>query len=273
MRLPRIYVETALSEGAILRLPADSARHLTHVLRRPAGTPLALFNGDGRDYPAQLVAVDRGGATVRVGPPRAPEPSAPLEIHLALGISKGERMDHALQKSVELGVTRVTPLFTERTQIQLAGPRLQRRLDHWRGIVIAACEQCGRSRLPVLVPATPYSNWLTGQPGGGLLLDPEAPRSLAALPAPGSALTLLVGPEGGLSAGERERARAHGFEGVHLGPRILRTETAPLAAVAIIQALWGDLRGPHPTDDPMTASSGATTHLEAGDSAGAPSLD
>lgn len=257
MRPPRIYVEATLGEGSTLRLPARSARHLDQVLRRPAGSPLVLFNGDGLDYAARLLGVERGGATIAVGAPGVREPLPPLDIHLALGISKGERMDYALQKSVELGVTRFTPLFTERTQIQLTGPRLARRLDHWRGVLIAACEQSGRSRLPTLAAALAYPDWLAGQHGGGFLLDPEASRSLAGSPAPGSAVTLLIGPEGGFSPRERERARAHGFQGVRLGPRILRAETAPLAAVAIVQALWGDLRDPAQADPARTARSEA----------------
>jgi 16S rRNA (uracil1498-N3)-methyltransferase len=167
---------------------------------------------------------------------------APLDIHLAIGISRGERMDYALQKAVELGVGRITPLFTERAQVELAGARLQRRQDHWRGIIIGACEQSGRRRLPRLSEMASYQHWLASHEGGGLLLDPEAPQALAGIADPGSVVTLLVGPEGGLSPRERTLARARGFQGVQLGPRILRTETAPLAAIAIIQALWGDLR-------------------------------
>jgi 16S rRNA (uracil1498-N3)-methyltransferase len=240
MRIPRIYVDLPLEPDARLELPAAQARHISQVLRLPPDAPLVLFNGDGQDYPAHLTRADRNGASVLVGPPGSPEPLAPLDIHLAIGVSKGERMDYALQKSVELGVGRITPLFTERSQVRLSGPRLERRLDHWRGILIAACEQSGRRRLAHLATAEAYSDWLAGHTGGGLLLDPEAPRPLTALPAPGAAVTLLIGPEGGLSPCERASACALGFDGVSLGPRILRTETAPLAAIAVIQALWGD---------------------------------
>ena len=241
MRIPRIYVDLPLEPGAALELPPAQTRHLTQVLRLPPDAPLVLFNGDGCDYPGQLTRADRGGSSVRVGTPEAAEPTAPLDIHLALGVSKGERMDYALQKSVELGVGRITPLFTERSQVHLSGPRLERRLDHWRGILIGACEQSGRRRLTHLAPAATYSDWLSNHVGGGLLLDPEGARPLTALPAPGATITLLIGPEGGLGPRERASARARGFEGVRLGPRILRTETAPLAAIAVIQALWGDL--------------------------------
>ncbi|MFB1487444.1 MULTISPECIES: 16S rRNA (uracil(1498)-N(3))-methyltransferase [unclassified Thiocapsa] len=241
MRIPRVYVDLPLEPGAALELPSAQARHLTQVLRLPPDAPLVLFNGNGYDYPAHLTRADRGGSSVRVGTPDAAEPIAPLNIHLAVGVSKGERMDYALQKAVELGVGRITPLFAERSQVQLNGPRLERRLDHWRGILIGACEQSGRRRLPHLAAAATTSDWLSKHAGGGLLLDPAAVRPLTALPAPGATVTLLIGPEGGLSPRERASARARGFEGVRLGPRILRTETAPLAAIAVIQALWGDL--------------------------------
>ncbi|EGV17486.1 16S rRNA (uracil(1498)-N(3))-methyltransferase [Thiocapsa marina] len=241
MRIPRVYVDLPLEPGTALELPSAQARHLTQVLRLPTETPLVLFNGDGYDYPAHLIRVERSGTAALIGTPGAPERVPPLNIHLALGVSKGERMDYALQKSVELGVGRVTPLFTERSQVHLSGPRLERRLEHWRGVLIGACEQSGRRRLPYLAAAATYSDWLSKHADGGLLLDPEADRPLTALSAPVATITLLIGPEGGLSPRERTGARTRGFEGVRLGPRILRTETAPLAAIAVIQALWGDL--------------------------------
>jgi 16S rRNA (uracil1498-N3)-methyltransferase len=150
-------------------------------------------------------------------------------------------MDFTLQKAVELGVAEVTPLFAGRVVVRLEGDRLAKRLEHWHGVMIAACEQCGRRRLARLNPAQPLAAWLNLGHPVPLLLDPRADCSLAGLPPPGPALTLLIGPEGGLIPAERERTRASGFTGVRLGPRILRTETAPLAALAIAQALWGDL--------------------------------
>lgn len=240
MRLPRIFVESFLSAGSSLVLPAGPTRHLTQVLRLTANAPLILFNGDGRDYPARLIEPNRTAATVIVEGASEPETAPRLRIHLALGVSKGERMDYAIQKAVELGVAQLTPLFTERSQVRLDGARLERRLEHWRGIAIGACEQSGRRRLPTLEPATALEPWLATAPAGGLLLDPLAPLALTGFPAPKTDVTLLVGPEGGLSSREREQARRQGFQGVRLGPRILRTETAPLAAIAVIQALWGD---------------------------------
>lgn len=242
MRVPRIHVDQPLVACTTLRLPEAPSRHLTQVLRLGRDAALILFDGTGVDHPARLVEVERAGVWVAVEAPGPAEPPPPLELHLALGISKGDRMDYAIQKSVELGVTRITPLFTERSQVQLAGPRLERRLEHWRGVVIGACEQSGRRRPPELCAAKRYLDWIDSHQGAGLLLDPSAEQALASLPEPSArALTLLVGPEGGLAPREREQARARDFIGVRLGPRILRTETAPLVALAILQARWGDL--------------------------------
>ena len=243
MRLPRIYLDHPLIPGTELRLPDAPARHLTQVLRLGAGDPLLCFNGDGRDRAARVAALGRAGAVLAVGEAGEPEPALPLTIQLAIGVSRGERMDFAIQKAVELGVAGIRPLFTERSMVQLRETRLERRLDHWRGVLIGACEQSGRRRLPALEPALTLTDWLATQPQGVLLLDPTAPQALAQLDAPTGPVTLLVGPEGGLSPVERGRAAAQGIQGVRLGPRILRTETAPLAAIAILQARWGDLRG------------------------------
>lgn len=249
-RFPRIFVDQPLATGQPIALPTAASRHLIQVLRLQPGASVVLFNGDGHDYPSQLIDTDRHQANLRVGSPGEREEDVRLEIELAIGVSRGERMDLALQKSVELGVNRITPLFTAHSQVQLSGARLQRRLEHWLGIIIGACEQCGRRRLPQLAPAEHYQPWLDRHDTGGLLLDPSAAQSLTSLPAPPRSLTLLVGPEGGLSPGERALALARDFQGVRLGPRILRTETAPIAAIAVIQALWGDLRdAPHPGND------------------------
>ena len=246
MHLTRLHVDLELTPGAELDLPSAQARHAVQVLRLERDAPLVLFNGDGHDYPARLIEVRRDRARVLIESRGDPEPESRLDIHLALGISKGERMDFAIQKAVELGVTRITPLFTRRAQVRLDGARLDKRLEHWHGVVVAACEQSGRRRLPVLEPAADLESWLVAVLGdgrtSGLLLDPLAEWALPALPAPESGLTLLIGPEGGLDPRECDLARNHGFQGVRLGPRILRTETAPLAAIAVIQALWGDFR-------------------------------
>ena len=243
MRLPRFYVALELAPGLECALPSAAARHAVQVLRLAHHAPIIVFNGDGHDYSAQLLVAPREPVRVAITSRSDSEPSAPLAIQLALGISKGERMDFALQKAVELGVTQITPLFTQRTQVQLDGARLTKRLEHWQGILIAACEQSGRRYLPTLTPAFAFTAWLEqADPNGGLLLDPLAAHALPDLPAPPLAVTLLIGPEGGLDPREQAAALNRGFQGVRLGPRILRTETAPLAAIAAIQALWGDYR-------------------------------
>jgi 16S rRNA (uracil1498-N3)-methyltransferase len=242
MRQPRIYLDQPIRAGSQILLPSGAAQHALGVLRLAPGARLTLFNGDGCDYQGRLLDGDRRKARVAVDNAGDPEPIPSLAVRLGIGISKGERFDLAIQKAVELGVSEVQPLFTERTVVRLAGERLAKREQHWWGVVIAACEQSGRRRLPQLAPATRMSDWLPqGQPAG-LLLDPAADRSLADLPEPSGTVTLLVGPEGGLSEVERTAAHHSGFMGVRLGPRILRTETAPLAAIAAIQTLWGDFR-------------------------------
>jgi len=239
----RIYVDQPLQPGESVPVPAAPSRHLIDVLRLTAGSRVTLFNGDGLDYPGRLVRAHSKGAVVsletRSDPP---EPPAALPIHLGVGISRGERMDFALQKAVELGVVGISPLFTERTLVRLPGERLAKRHQHWWGVVIAACEQSGRRRPPTLTPPRALGDWLAEDQSGGLILDPNGEHSLADFDSAPPAVTLLVGPEGGLSAKEREAARQMGFTGLRLGPRILRTETAPLAAIAALQALWGDLR-------------------------------
>lgn len=242
MRLPRVYLDGPLEPGTELRLPDGPARHLTQVLRLTTGDSLVCFNGDGSDRTARLVTCGRQGVVLAIGEAGEAEPMPGLSIHLALGISRGERMDFAIQKAVELGVAGIWPLFTERSMVQLKGERLDRRQGHWQGVLIGACEQSGRRRLPTLAHARTLEEWLTGTPPGTLLLDPRAPLSLTQLSPAGSEVTLLIGPEGGLSPRERDLAARHGVGGVRLGPRILRTETAPLAAIAVIQALWGDFR-------------------------------
>jgi 16S rRNA (uracil1498-N3)-methyltransferase len=240
MRVDRIYIPLPLSAGASVELPAGARRHVTQVLRLGVGDAFVLFNGDGHDYPARLAAQ----AVAVVDAPGEPEPAPPLHLTLALGITKGERMDLALQKAVELGAAALVPLFTERTVVKLRDDRLDKRHAHWQGVVVAACEQSGRRRLPPLAPAQGLAAWLQALPQdhNGLLLHHRAERTLTQLPPPAGRITLLVGPEGGLAPGERAAALEHGFVAVRMGPRVMRAETAPLAALAAIQTLWGDFR-------------------------------
>ncbi len=205
---------------------------------------IILFNGrDGRDYPATLLQVGKKAVVAHIISSTAVEPPAKLAIRLALGISRGERMDLALQKSVELGVQQITPLFTQRTQVKLSISRQKKRMQHWQGVITSACEQSGRRLIPELHPPQSLDQWLQKNNGNVLFMDPEAEASLADMDNPeASGLCFLVGPEGGFSAEERKAATHAGCTAVRLGPRILRTETAPIAAIAAAQTLWGDFR-------------------------------
>ncbi len=242
MRNPRVFTPQPLSSDQEIILSAEATRHLARVLRLKPGMYITLFCGDGREYQAQLTVCNKESAKAMALTASEPEPLPPLSIHLAIGISRGERMDFALQKSVELGVMEITPIFTQRSVVRLQGERLEKRLHHWRGIVTAACEQSGRCRIPQLHQATDLDPWLAAQEDGGILLDHRSSSTFADLPAPTDRICLLIGPEGGLDESERELAAAAGFQGVRLGPRVMRTETAPLAAITAIQLLWGDFR-------------------------------
>ena len=243
MRIPRIYTEQPLNTDTLVTLEEEPSRHLTKVLRLRPESPVHLFNGDGRDYAGKIHTAAKQGVEVAVGKASAIEEEPPIRFILGQGISRGERMDHVIQKAVELGVSTIVPLFAERTVVKLTGEKLERRFEHWHKVMIAACEQSGRRHLPSLEQPLELEAWLqnTGS-GTKLLLDPKASEGLADLTPPDGSVELLIGPEGGLCEEERQLARRHGFTGVRLGPRILRTETAPLAALAAMQVLWGDFR-------------------------------
>jgi 16S rRNA (uracil1498-N3)-methyltransferase len=238
----RLYCDLALSPGAEIALPQAAAHHALSVLRLQVGDALTLFNGAGGEFGASLVAANRREARARIVEFHAAERESPVCITLALGISAGERMDYSLQKATELGVTAIQPLATERCMVKLAGERAGKRLQHWRHVVIAACEQCGRNRVPVVAPVEKLYAYLAAvdRKQRLLMLAPDADTPLKRV-APAASAVLLIGAEGGLAPAEQEAARASGFEAVHLGPRILRTETAPVAALTVLQALWGDL--------------------------------
>ncbi|MBE0625748.1 MAG: 16S rRNA (uracil(1498)-N(3))-methyltransferase [Burkholderiales bacterium] len=238
----RLYCDLPLSPGSEIALPEYAARHAVTVLRLQVGDTVHLFNGGGGEYRASLVAVNKREARVRLAGFLAAERESPVDITLALGISAGERMDYSLQKATELGVTAIQPLATERSVVKLAGERADKRLQHWQHVVIAACEQCGRNRVPAVAPVQKFYAYLAAPDRNKrlLLLSPGASTSLKRV-APAASAVLLIGAEGGLAPAEYEAALAGGFEPVSLGPRILRTETAPVAALAVLQALWGDL--------------------------------
>lgn len=243
MRIPRLYFDYPLATGKTVRLDQEASQYLSRVLRLQAGAELRLFNGDGRDFEAKLLHTSKHGAEVMLGTVSAPEAEPVLHCILAQGISKGDRMDYSLQKAVELGISGFVPLFTQRTVVQLEGERQERRLAHWRKVMISACEQSGRRRLPHFETPQTLPDWLdTLENPTGLVLHHRAAHSLDSLPPPTGPVYLLIGPEGGLGEEEIERACSRGFKAVRMGPRILRTETAPVAALAAMQMLWGDFR-------------------------------
>lgn len=242
MAAPRVFTDQGLADGARIALEAGPSHHLLRVLRLKTGAELHVFNGRGGCHTARLAGSEGARALVEVGAIDRDDRESPLAVTLAIGISRGERMDWIVQKSVELGVTAIQPLTTRRTEVRLKGERSARKLTHWRQIAIAACEQSGRNRIPEIHAPQPFQALLDSPAELRLVLAPGAAQSLAGLADAPQSLSLLIGPEGGLAAEEIAAAEAAGFLAVGLGPRVLRTETAPLAALAICQARWGDLR-------------------------------
>jgi 16S rRNA (uracil1498-N3)-methyltransferase len=243
VRLTRVYVDAPLAAGERVILEGNAASHVSRVLRLRVGEALTLFNGAGGEYAASIDAARGGRLTVAVGEPRAVERESPLTLTLAQGVSRGERMDLVVQKATELGVSGIVPLFTERSVVRLGAQQAERKLNHWRAIAIAACEQSGRNRLPKVAPPLSLADLLRSgadREGGRLLLSPGATSRLDALPHPATSVTVLIGPEGGLTDAEQEAAVAAGFLPVRLGPRVLRTETAAIAALALLQREFGD---------------------------------
>ena len=242
MRVPRIYEPGPLSSHALLDLSEDGANHIGRVLRMQAGQELVLFDGRGGQYPATIQAVGKKQVQVQLAELDPVEVESPLAIHFGQVISRGDKMEFTIQKSVELGVTVITPLFSERCGVKLNGERLDKKLEQWQKIAISACEQCGRNRIPEIRPAMELAAWLA-EPTAELKLNlhPRAPYSINTLPEPSHGIRLLIGPEGGLSAAEIEQAREHGFADMLLGPRVLRTETAGLTAITALQCRFGDL--------------------------------
>ena len=244
MRVTRVHVELPLAAGSNVELPEQAANHLARVLRLGIGDPCVLFNGDGFDYPARLVEVGKRVVRASLGDAIAISNESPLQLILLQGVARGEKMDLILQKATELGVASVQPLYSQRSEVRLDAARAEKRLAHWRAVVVSACEQCGRARVPHVAVPLPLSQSLAALPRGGLrlFLDPDATASLSQLrPDPSQPIGIAVGPEGGWSPQDIDQLRAAGFNGVRLGPRVLRTETAGLAAITALQVLHGDL--------------------------------
>lgn len=241
MRIPRVYTDQALSAKSLIILESGASHHLSHVLRLKTGDSIKLFNGTGEEYSAKIAQLTKKNTSLEIETLLGTEPAGPLKISLTIGISRGERMDYALQKAVELGVTEFHPIFTKRSMVKLNGKRLEQRMQHWRGLLINACEQSGRCRLPNLKIPCSLAAALDNIPEGhAVLLHHLSEQTLSDLAKPQGAVTILVGPEGGLAEEERKLAVQRGFTPIRLGPRIMRTETAPVAAIAAIQTLWGD---------------------------------
>lgn len=241
MARPRIYLEIDLRAGSQVELPEPAARHLVQVLRLRAGDGFVAFNGRGGEYDALLASAGKRGAAAQIAAFREVDRESPLRVTLAQCISRGERMDYTVQKAAELGAWAIVPLTSANSVVHLDGERWDKKLAHWRGVIVAACEQSGRTRVPLLQPVTPIANWLAQAAGLRLMLAIGGRQSLRDLPPPAEPLCLLAGPEGDFSEAESRAALARGFVPIGMGPRILRTETAGVAALAAIQALWGDL--------------------------------
>lgn len=238
MRLSRFFIDAPLALGQH-ELPEAQAHYIGRVLRHTAGDAVQLFDGSGQEYLGELIEVGKKNVRVELREAFAGLAESPLRIHLGQGLSRGERMDWAIQKATELGVAEITPILSERCEVRLKDERTDKRMAHWRQIASSACEQCGRSVLPQIHAPISLAQWLqSAEAELRLVLHPVAEALLShARPA---SLAFLIGPEGGLSDAEVEQARSAGFQAARLGPRVLRTETAPVVALSVAQQLWGD---------------------------------
>jgi 16S rRNA (uracil1498-N3)-methyltransferase len=237
--VPRLYCPSPLAFGAVVELPEGAAHHARRVLRLGDGDAVTLFDGDGAEFAANLLT----GQSALVGEQRPVDREAPLRVTLAQALAAADKMDWVVQKAVELGVAAIQPLSVRRSVVRLNGERADKRIAHWQQVAVAACEQSGRNRVPVIAPLRDLPHYLgesAAGPATRLLLAPEAGTSFSAFPRPSGAVTLLVGPEGGFEDDEILAASAAGFVPLRLGPRVLRTETAGLAGLAAMMALWGD---------------------------------
>ncbi|HZV98303.1 MAG TPA: 16S rRNA (uracil(1498)-N(3))-methyltransferase [Methylophilaceae bacterium] len=246
MSLPRFYCPNILASGAVVSLPVNAAQHASRALRLQEGDGVILFNGDGNDYTAKLVSIRKNEVTAGIKSVSKNTTESPIKVTLAQAISSGDRMDYTIQKAVEMGVAAIQPIASQRSVVKLNGERAEKRREHWQNVVISACEQSGRAIVPEVSASASLANWLGLIAATGnafhtrITLSPTAEQTLADLLKPEGDICLLVGAEGGLSEEEIALAATHGFTPVRLGNRILRTETAGLAALAAMQALWGD---------------------------------
>ena len=241
----RLHIAAEFGVNSTLQLDADQARYLSRVLRLRVGDNLLVFDGLGSEYIASITSLSRSNATLLVDEETLATTESGLKVHLVQGVSRGERMDFVVQKATELGVKRITPVLTEFGVVKLDATRAEKRREHWQKVAASACEQCGRVRLPLIDAPLPLKHWFGNKAervDTELILKPGAATPLTRIEAPKTKVCVLVGPEGGFSDGEFEDAAIAGFRAVSLGPRVLRTETAAVATLAVLQSLWGDLR-------------------------------
>ncbi|MGJ8686661.1 MAG: 16S rRNA (uracil(1498)-N(3))-methyltransferase [Spongiibacteraceae bacterium] len=243
MRVPRLYTGMPLVAGESLVVEDRLAHYMGQVLRMRTGRDIILFNGDGHSYTAQLENVSKKQLSCRIIEQlTADNTQSKLAITLGIAISKGDRFDWVVQKATELGVAKICPLFSERVDVKLSGERLLKKQGHWRQVMISACEQSGRNHLVEMATAEPLENWVNNQKNDlKFVLSPSHSQPLNSDVSPPQSISLLIGPEGGLSDAELQSSIAKGFQALQLGPRILRTETAPLAAISVLQFHWGDM--------------------------------
>ncbi|MCG3462467.1 16S rRNA (uracil(1498)-N(3))-methyltransferase [Xenorhabdus bovienii] len=242
MRIPRIYHPERLSVETEIYLSDEAANHVGRVLRMSNGQPLQLFDGSNQVFDAKLIEANKKTIKVRITDGKLSDHESPLNLHLGQVMSRGEKMEFTIQKSVELGVNTITPLLSERCGVKLDAERLEKKLQQWKKIVISACEQCGRNRIPEIRPIMSLEAWCAENDGSlKLNLHPRASQSINTLPLPVEKVRLLIGPEGGLSAEEIEMTANHQFTDILLGPRVLRTETTALTAITALQVRFGDL--------------------------------
>ncbi|MEO8778261.1 MAG: 16S rRNA (uracil(1498)-N(3))-methyltransferase [Rhodanobacter sp.] len=245
MRTIRLHADVPMTVGAELTLPAQPSEHAARVLRLGAGDPLTLFNGDGCDYQAIICAIAKRTVSVRITAQQSLQNESRLPLVLAQGMARGDKMDWIVQKATELGAVGIVPLLTERSEVRLDGPRALKRVAHWQSVAISACEQSGRARIPSIQPIQPLADWLAELSDHGalrLVLLPQAAATIRELHFAQAGGVLVIGPEGGLGDADLRALEQHGFVGLRLGPRILRTETGGLAALSALQACHGDLQ-------------------------------
>jgi 16S rRNA (uracil1498-N3)-methyltransferase len=239
----RFFTDSPLALNADIQLSESAAAHATRALRLNVGDNAIIFNGDGFDYACTLTSVKKNTVTATITGAKAISNESPLDITLLQGISSGDRMDFTIQKAVELGVKRIQPINSQRSVVKLTQDRAEKRIEHWQNVAISACEQSGRAFVPKVLPPLSLENWLSQNPYNNtlrILLNPVGAKRLNKIPKPASTIELLIGAEGGLSQGEIDLASSQNFQSIVLGPRILRTETAALTAISVMQSLWGD---------------------------------